>query len=197
MHILVRGRIVTDSEGRPVKTVGVNQDVTEQKRITAELRESEERYRTAIESSSDGIAMVRGDTHLYVNRKFLEIFGFDDIDQVVGQPVGLAVHPDDREKVVGINRLRQRNEEAPRQYEFKGVKTNGDTLFIEASATRTVYKGEPISLIYLRDVTEKEGSRPNSGRPRRWRPSAPWRAAWPTTSTTSSRSSWVSATSSR
>ncbi len=40
-------------------------------------RESEERYRTAVEHSNDGFALVRGERHVYVNRKFLEIFGYD------------------------------------------------------------------------------------------------------------------------
>ncbi len=51
-------------------------DITERKRTEAQLRESEERYRIAIEHSNDGVALIRGDIPVYVNQKLLEIFGY-------------------------------------------------------------------------------------------------------------------------
>jgi PAS domain S-box-containing protein len=119
------------------------------------LVESEERYRTSIENSNDGVAIVKGDIHRYVNRKFVEIFGYDSADEIIGQPVTVTVHPDDREKVSEINRKRQANGGAPSRYEFKGLKKNGDVVTVEVSATKTSYSGEAISLVYLRDVTER------------------------------------------
>lgn len=40
------------------------------------LRESEELYRVAIENSNDGIALSKEGRRLFVNRRFLEIFGY-------------------------------------------------------------------------------------------------------------------------
>jgi len=136
--------------------LGFVRDITERKRAEEALRESEERFRTAIESSSDAIAMIKDGTQIYVNRRFLEIFGFERLDQVLGQPLSLVVHPDDWEKVAEISGRKQGNEQVTVQYEFKGVKTTSDVLFIEMSATRTSYKGEAITLVYLRDVTGKK-----------------------------------------
>ncbi len=65
-------------------------------RIPAALAESEERYRTVIEHSNDGIALVRGGTLEYVNPRFVAMFGYDSPDELVGKPIGLHVHPDDR-----------------------------------------------------------------------------------------------------
>ena len=119
------------------------------------LIESEERYRTSIENSNDGVAIVKKEKHLYVNRKFVEIFGYDSADEIVGQPVTITVHPDDREKVAEINEKRQGDGGVPSRYEFKGIKKNGDVVIIEVSATKTTYSGESISLVYLRDITER------------------------------------------
>jgi PAS domain S-box-containing protein len=99
---------------------------------------------------------VRGNRHTYVNRKFLEIFGYRSHEEVVGKTLYLTVHPDDREKVVGYNRGRQRGEAVPDRYEFKGVRKNGETVYIEASATRTTYQGEPISLAFIRDISVRK-----------------------------------------
>jgi len=145
-----------DHEGKVVGAIETIRDTTEQKRIEKALQESEERYRTAIESSNDGVALVRGNRHTYVNRKFLEIFGYRSHEEVVGKTLYLTVHPDDREKVVGYNRGRQRGEAVPDRYEFKGVRKNGETVYIEASATRTTYQGEPISLAFIRDISVRK-----------------------------------------
>ena len=135
--------------------MSIIRDITERKLFEERLIESEERYRTSIENSNDGVAIVQGDRHLYVNRKFVEIFGFDSADEIIGQPVTLTVHPDDREKVAEINRKRQGDGRVPSRYEFKGLKKNGDVVTVEVSATRTTYSGESMSLVYLRDVTER------------------------------------------
>jgi PAS domain S-box-containing protein len=47
--------LVRDEEGNPLYWLGVQYDITEQKRIEAELRQGEQRYRTFIEQSTEGI----------------------------------------------------------------------------------------------------------------------------------------------
>ena len=148
-----------DREGNVVGAIESIRDTTEQKRIEKALQESEERYRVAIEGSNDGVALVRGGLHIYVNRKFLEIFGYGSLEEVVGKTHHLTVHPDDLEKIISYNHGRQRGEAVPDRYEFKGLKKNGDIVYIEASVTVTTYQGEPISLVFLRDVTERKNLR--------------------------------------
>jgi PAS domain S-box-containing protein len=145
-----------DHEGNVVGAIETIRDTTEQKRIEKALQESEERYRTAIESSNDGIAIVKGRNHVFVNRKFLEIFGLQSPDEIVGQSASAIVHPDDRDRIREMNERRQRNEDVPNRYEFKGLRKNGEIVYIEASVTGTTYQGEPISLAFLRDVTERK-----------------------------------------
>jgi len=122
----------------------------------AALRESEERYRVAIEGSNDGIAIMRGPVHVYVNRRFVEMFGYESPSQIMGMPNSITVHPDDFELVNDINIRRQRGEAVPKRYEFKGIRKDGTPLYLEASATNTVYRGNPVSLTYLRDVTDRK-----------------------------------------
>ncbi|MBA4389772.1 MAG: hypothetical protein C0399_02410 [Syntrophus sp. (in: bacteria)] len=130
-------------------------DITERKEAEKRLIDSEERYRTAIESSNDGIALVQGDVHIYVNNKFLEIFGYDRPEDITEKSTYLVVHPDDRAMVAENNRKRQSNEEVPSQYEFRGIKKNGAVLVIEASVAGIPFRGKPASLAFLRDITER------------------------------------------
>jgi len=135
---------------------GIIRDITERKQVEGVLKDSEERYRTAIEHSNDGVAIVREDFHLYVNQKYLEMFGYNHREEIIGKPLSLMVHPDDRDRVMEINLKRQKGEDVPSKYEVKGIRKNGDIIYIEVSATKTTYRGEVVSLAYLRDVTERK-----------------------------------------
>jgi PAS domain S-box-containing protein len=145
------------------KIVAIYEDVTEHKHAEAQIKESEERYRVAIEHSNDGVAIVKGSLHQYVNKRFVEIFGYNHSDEILGQPLGLTVHPDDLDRVTAINRGRQLGEAVPNRYEFKGIKKDGEPVFIEASVTNVVYLGETASLAYLRDITERRRTEMEKG----------------------------------
>jgi diguanylate cyclase (GGDEF)-like protein/PAS domain S-box-containing protein len=119
-------------------------------------RQSEERYRMAIEFSNDGVALVEGDHHVYVNQAFLNIFGYEKPEDVVGKTPFVVVHPDDLEMVMENSRRRQKGESAPSRYEFKGIRKDGTTLYIDSSVSRITYHGKSVSLAYLRDITDRK-----------------------------------------
>jgi PAS domain S-box-containing protein len=120
-----------------------------------ELRESEERYRIAIEYSHDGVAIIKDGVHIYVNPRFLEIFGYDSQDDLVGEPATLTVQSDDAGKVRNFINTRLRGEPTPSSYEFKGARKDGSLVYVEAVVTTIVYKGENAVLAYLRDIGDR------------------------------------------
>jgi len=134
---------------------GMARDITEHKKAEKALQDSENRYRTLVENSNDGIALVKGDAHLYVNLKFLEIFGYNHFEEIVEKPISITIHPDDRDRVVEMVRGRQTKEGEPSKYEFKGIRKDGSIVYIEVAATKTTYQGEAVSLSYHRDITER------------------------------------------
>ena len=120
------------------------------------FRESEERYRIVVENSSDGIVILTAaQTFLYANPKCLQIFGYAHKEEILGASVALVVHPEDRDLVLEISRRRQRGEHAPSRYEFRGLRKDGSVVYVEATATKTAYRSEAASLVFLRDITER------------------------------------------
>jgi len=142
-------------DGRFIGVMAVVHDITQHKQAEARLRESEERYRIAIEHSNDGVSIVRGDRHLYVNQKFLNMFGYASADDILGDTAHKEVHPDDRHLVVEYAQRRISGEPAPSRYTYKGIKKDGTVIFIEASVASITYHGKAASLAYLRDITER------------------------------------------
>jgi PAS domain S-box-containing protein len=131
-------------------------DITEKKILEKALKESEELYKTAIEHSNDGVSIVKNGIHVYVNSKFVSIFGYDGTADIIGKPTSLTVHPDDLEMVQNYAAKRQRGEETPTRYEFKGIKKDGIVIYIEVSVANIVYHDEKAVLAYFREITERK-----------------------------------------
>jgi PAS domain S-box-containing protein len=67
---------------------------------TRSLRDSEERYRTLVEASPDGIvATDPSGTILMCNRRAAEVHGYANAAELIGKPVPILIAPADRERV--------------------------------------------------------------------------------------------------
>jgi PAS domain S-box-containing protein len=146
----LRSFLIKDETGSNIGMWAIVRDITERKRIEEALRESEERYRTAIEYSNDGMAIVRGDLHVFVNQKFVEMFGYDKSEEILGKPLSMFVHPGDLKRVEAFREL------ASSKYECRVIRKDGKQVDVEVSLTKTVYRGETVSLAYFRDITERK-----------------------------------------
>jgi PAS domain S-box-containing protein len=88
---------VHDEEDVLTNFVGVQNDITERRRIEEVLRESEERFRATFEHAAIGAAQVGIDGRwLRVNRRLAEIVGYEP-DELLETTFQDITHPDDLE----------------------------------------------------------------------------------------------------
>jgi len=156
LWVIVSASPVFDAKNRFRGSIALFTDITGRKKIEEEIRESEERYRTAIEHSNDGVAILHGDSFIYVNQRFVDMFGYNSPDEVIGLQQSMTVHPEEADIVATMNKKRQMGEDVPQRYEFKGKRKDGSSIYIEVSATKTQYRGQTVTLAYLRDVTNRK-----------------------------------------
>ncbi|MCX5813532.1 MAG: PAS domain S-box protein [Proteobacteria bacterium] len=131
-------------------------DITKRKEAEEALQESEERYKTAIENSNDGILIVKDGRYVSVNRRLVEMLGYGSAAEIEGKDIGVIIHPDYIDKVMDIHIGQHSGERLPSIYEIKHIRKDGTFLDTEASATKTTLKGEPVSLVFLRDITKRK-----------------------------------------
>jgi len=124
-------------------------------KLEKELKKSEERYRTAVECSNDGVTIIQDDCYAYVNGKFVDMFGYNNKEEVIGKPLSMTTHPDSLKAVLNYSRKKRRGT-APLRYELKGIKKNSEIIYIEASITTIDFQGKLASLAYMRDITTRK-----------------------------------------
>jgi PAS domain S-box-containing protein len=92
-----RGRFHYDAQGEPVRMVGLLRDVTKQKRMREDARESEERFRATFEQAAIGVAHIGHEGHwLRVNQKLCSIIGYTH-EELSGMTWQQITHPEDLE----------------------------------------------------------------------------------------------------
>lgn len=148
--------VLTDWSNAPVGWLAVMRDVTERKIFDRKLRESEERYRSLVESSPDAILVHQYGKLVYVNPATLKLVRAKDLEELIGKDVLDFVHPDFQQRAV--ERFRQVVEESLplTTRESKIIRLDGAVVHIEAVGTHIVYGGRPAIQIIAKDITERK-----------------------------------------
>jgi diguanylate cyclase (GGDEF)-like protein/PAS domain S-box-containing protein len=153
--------IQRDGDGNAIYQISFVEDIHEQKAAqerlaaaTAAMLASEARYRTAFQTSLDGIAITRLADGGYIdaNPTYLRIYGYER-EEVLGHTtleLNHWVDTEDRRKVVETL-LRDK---VSRNVEARFRKKNGEIFWGLASASYIECDGVPCLLSVLRDVTE-------------------------------------------
>jgi PAS domain S-box-containing protein len=148
--------LVKDRNGSPMYAVGMVQDITERKQAEQALQSSETRFRTLMEKAPVAISISRVGRTLYANQRYLEMYGFQKIDEVVGHSVGEQWAPECRPMVEERARQRARGLPVPSQYEALGQRRDGSEFPVEIVVAPVVLPDGGASIGFLMDITERK-----------------------------------------
>ena len=126
------------------------------KRTENTLQESKEKYRALVDSSIDGITVVRAEEIVFANQKLLEMFGCESRDEMVGQPFTEFVSPEDRNIMLERGRARESGRDVPGRYEFKALRRDGTQFDAELCVRKIVYQGDVARQGIVRDFSERK-----------------------------------------
>jgi PAS domain S-box-containing protein len=147
--------LIKDSNGQPIGFRGVARDITERKRFEEALARSEERYRTLVEESFDGIFLQKGYEVIFANRRLHEMLGYEQ-GELAGIDHWLIYHPDYQNLTRERAQARLRGESPPSTYEVKFLRKDGSSFWGEINAKVINFLGEPGIQVWARDIGEKK-----------------------------------------
>ena len=126
-YVHEQGEVAYGANGRPVRMVGTVIDITKRKRAEEALRQSQEQYRTLIQTMSEGLAVQ--DEHgllTYVNDRFCELVGYSR-EELIGQSPMMFMDQDNR--AIFKEQMTTRPEGVYRQYEITLTTRDGQETF--------------------------------------------------------------------
>ena len=146
---------IRDDKGRLIGFHGVSRDITERKRAEEALRESEEKYKSIVENTSDVIMLTRPDGVItYISPACNRVLGYDPEDLVGRQP--WVIHPDDLERVKECH-SKALNGESGSNVEYRIQTKAGETRWI-CHSWSSVFTDDKLAMIVsiVRDITERK-----------------------------------------
>jgi len=130
----------------------------ERVRMNELLQESEEKYRTLVETSPDGIVLLDEDLKIIMaNRASLRLAGKQNPEQLVGRSMYDFVATEDRSRLINdIKRFFQ--DKAMQDVEYSLVREDGTSVPIEVRASLPGYPGTASRVIIcvLRDISGRK-----------------------------------------
>ena len=147
-----------DVSGRPVRMIGTNWDITEQKRAQEALQESEALYRSILAASPEDITITDLDGRIrMISPVGIRLFGFGSEADAVGRSFDEFLVPDDRARAAANVASRSQGG-AARSDEYRALRVDGSVFPIEVSGDLIRdADGQPTGAVFVgRDITERK-----------------------------------------
>jgi diguanylate cyclase (GGDEF)-like protein/PAS domain S-box-containing protein len=158
--LAARGRVTERAaDGRALRMSGTAADIDEQRRAEQALRDTEQRYRSLIELSPDGVVVHCGGMIEYANRAAARLLGAESPGRLIGMKLESFLHADERERI-GERMRRLAEEPGSTAPEPRRVVTlDGREIVIEGSGVSFREQGRIVVQSVFRDVTERQQAR--------------------------------------
>ena len=149
-------KLETDDEGKPVKVLGIIQDITEQTGVQSALVESEKKYRNLVEHSLQGVAISRGTTVLYANSALLAMYGYDSFEEFEKIPVFNHLTPEYR-KLADDRMKKYSGGQAPEKELVQDIiRKDGAIRTLAFNISPIEFNGERCEQLTFIDITERK-----------------------------------------
>jgi diguanylate cyclase (GGDEF)-like protein/PAS domain S-box-containing protein len=145
---------VKASDGTITHFIGIEVDITQRKQAEEELRASEERFRSLIETSLFGICIDQDGRPLFVNQTFAQIFGYESAAEIVALGELMPLYPpSELARAEQYRQVQLRGGRGPSQYEIRGVRKDGSIIWLHTQSRLVPWNGATAVQSTVVDIT--------------------------------------------
>ena len=128
-----------------------------QQRVQTEtdLRELEQKYKIIFERARDAIFIIQNDVIRFANRRARTVLGYTD-EELSTTAIAELIHPKDRDLVAARHLKRLKGEKVPGTHSFRVISKTGKEIWVEHTAVRVSWEGQPATLNFVRNITQKK-----------------------------------------
>lgn len=145
-----------DADGAFTGCLAMALDITGRKQAELALRESEERFRTLVETAPEPILVQINGVCAYANQAALQLYGATHSRQLVGRPAMERIAPEYRELVKARFRQVNENRRPVEKVEVVHLRLDDTPIQVEVSSTPFEFQGAWGGLTFVRDVSARK-----------------------------------------
>lgn len=134
----------------------LNREIAQKDAAKELLRESEDRYRTLVDLAPEGIYVQSGGLVVFMNHAGLRLLGATTPEEIIGKDLMSLIHPDDRPIVSERLDAFRAGESVMPAREQRMLRLDGEFVDVEITAASIQYGGQPASLAFVRDISERK-----------------------------------------
>ena len=119
------------------------------------LWESEEKYRTLINSATEAIIVAQAGVIRFANPKGEELYGYSQ-KELSSHHLDYFIHKDDKQMVRERHERRLAREKLPDIYPFRIITKAGETTWVELKVSQFSWDNRPATLCFMTNITERK-----------------------------------------
>ena len=136
--------------------IKLRDEIEERTKTEEALSISEERYRTIVDLSPDGIIVHCEGKLVFINKAGADLMGVTSIDSVLGKPVIDFVAPESHSVTLArMKEVMEKKVVAP-VIESAFLRQDGSRIDVDVTGAPLIYYGKPSIMAIFRDITERK-----------------------------------------
>ncbi|MBN1226807.1 MAG: PAS domain S-box protein, partial [Deltaproteobacteria bacterium] len=155
-------RPLWDNDGAIIGAIEMGTDISQirkadedRQRAVEALSESEEKYRSLVEMSKDGILIAQDGVIKFANKSYAKMLGYE-LEELLGLEFIKTIPPENRDTIWEGYKRSIAGEDFPGIHETSLLKKSGEKIFVEVSTGLIQFEGKPANLSFVRDITERK-----------------------------------------
>ncbi len=159
-YIQAHSLIQRDADGKPVRMVGTNRDITDRYKSTKILKESEEQLKAIFTGAPDAVVVIDEDGNVRQwNQQAVNMFGWST-EEIIGKSLSSTIVPLQFREAhnTGLNRYLKTGVSTilGKNIEIKAIKKGNIEIDIALTISPISIRNKQMFLGFIRDITEQK-----------------------------------------
>jgi PAS domain S-box-containing protein len=134
--------------------IGVVRDISERINANRELKKSEEKYKTLINSSQEGIAIIVDGAIVFASPQLIKLSEYEE-KEILNREFIFFVAEEEKDRISDFYSRRKNNQSVPDKYQSIALTKTGKRIIIDVFIIPIEYEGKMAEQIIIRDISER------------------------------------------
>ena len=155
-------KTLKNEQGDVIGILTVGHDITAHKQAEQAMRDSEERYRQVVSTTTDAVMVFDAETRQFVevNESCTKLYGYSHDEFLNMKQSDITAEPDESDATIRQTLAGQRHR-VPLRYH---IKTDGTVFPVEISGSTFTLNGRQVACGLVRDITERKQAEARAAR---------------------------------